>query len=174
MAGGDRQAFEGFYERYATLAFTLIRRILAQPAEVEDVLQEVFWQAWREAVTYDERRGSPEGWLLNKARSRAIGRVRAVRRRGETFVSAEGEVYDAGPSGAQANPGREAEDRVAARSALALLPEPQRRVLALAYFGGYTQEEIARRLGEPLGTVKTRMRAALERLRDHFGADRPS
>ncbi len=174
MAGGDRRAFEAFYDRYATLAFPLIRRILGQPAEAEDVLQEVFWQAWQEAAGYDARRGSPEAWLLVRARSRAIDRVRANRRRGEIFVSSGGDVSDVAPAGAQANPGREAEDRVAARSALALLPGPQRQVIELAYFGGYTQEEIARRLGEPLGTVKTRMRAGLESLRAHFGADRAS
>jgi RNA polymerase sigma-70 factor (ECF subfamily) len=173
MAARDHQAFEHFYDRYAPPAFSLIRRIVGHASEAEDVLQEVFWQAWQDAGSYDDRRGSPEAWLLTRARSRAIDRVRANRRRGETFVLSEGERgAGLGAAGAQGNPGQEAENRVTARSALALLSAPERRVLELAYFGGYTQEEIARNLGEPLGTVKSRMRTALERLRGIFGGSR--
>ncbi len=173
MAGGDRQAFGLFYDRLAPLAFGLIRRILVNESEAEEVLQEVFWQVWQDAGAYDERRGSPEAWVLNRARSRAIDRVRSIRRRSETFVApldrVAGEVA-ADPAG---NPAATAADRVSVRSALALLPDPQRQVIEMAYFGGLTQAEIAQRLGEPLGTVKTRMRMGLERLRSHFrGADR--
>ena len=172
MAGGDRQAFSTFYDRYATLAFTLIRRIIIQRAEAEEVLQELFWQVWVEAGSYDENRGSPEAWLLNRARSRAIDKLRSIRRRSETFVAplAEGTALDPAP-----NHGVRAEDQQLVETALALLPESQRRVIELAFYGGLTQSEIALRLGEPLGTIKTRMRLGLERLRGHFrAADRAS
>jgi len=170
IAAGDKQAFSDFYDRYASLAFPLIRRIVSQPAEAEEVLQEVFWQVWVEAGRYDEKRGSPEAWLLNRARSRAIDKLRSIRRRSETFVAplAEGTALDPAP-----NHGVRAEDQQLVETALALLPESQRRVIELAFYEGLTQSEIALRLGEPLGTIKTRMRLGLERLRGHFrGADR--
>jgi RNA polymerase sigma-70 factor, ECF subfamily len=169
MADGDRQAFADLYDRYARLAFGLIRRILPQPAEAEEVLQEVFWQAWTEAPGYDPERGTPEAWLLNRARSRAIDRVRALRRRGETFVATTDDAVARAPDDLAANPGVLAEERTLARSALALLPARERQVIELAFYEGLTQSEIARRLGEPLGTVKTRTRSGLERLRAHFG-----
>ncbi len=171
MAGGDRQAFSDFYDRYARLAFGLIRRIVGQEAEAEDVLQEVFWQVWQEAGRYDEGRGSPEAWLLNRARSRAIDKLRSIRRIGETFVAPVDERIAQQPAGTAANPGGLAEDRDILRTALALLPDPQRQVIELAFLGGLTHSEIARRLDQPLGTIKTRIRAGLERLRGHF---RPS
>jgi RNA polymerase sigma-70 factor (ECF subfamily) len=166
MAEGDGEAFSTFYTRYAALAFGLIRRILPQAPEAEDVLQEVFWQVWQEARRYDERRGSPEAWLLTRARSRAIDRLRSIRRRDETVVPLPtGRMQtEAGGGG----PGDLLEDQRRIQSALALLPEPQRQVIELAFWGGLTQSEIARRLDQPLGTVKTRMRAGLDRLRSHF------
>jgi RNA polymerase sigma-70 factor (ECF subfamily) len=170
MAGGDREAFAAFYDRYASLAFALIRRILPQPAEAEEVLQEVFWQAWTEAERYDGRRGSPEAWVLMRSRSRAIDRLRAIRRRGETFVTPVEETLAQTADRKTPSPGALAEDRKLVASALARLPDPQRRVIELAFFEGLTQAEIAERLGEPLGTVKTRTRAGLERLRGHFTA----
>jgi RNA polymerase sigma-70 factor (ECF subfamily) len=173
IAAGDRQAFSDFYDRYASLAFPLIRRIVSQPAEAEEVLQELFWQVWVEAGSYDENRGSPEAWLLNRARSRAIDKLRSIRRRSETFVAPLDEETAVGPPGATPNPASRAEDQKLVETALALLPEPQRRVIELAFYEGLTQSEIAPRLGEPLGTIKTRMRLGLERLRGHFrGADR--
>lgn len=167
MAGGDRQAFGDFYDRYATLAFTLIRRIVGQPADAEEVLQEVFWQAWRDASAYDEKKGSPEAWILNRARSRAIDKLRSIRRKEKTFVAPLIEEIGQPPQTA-ANPGSLAEDRTAVQTALGLLPERERRIIELAFFEGLTQSEIALRLGEPLGTIKTRMRSGLEWLRGHF------
>lgn len=168
MAGGDRQAFADLYDRYARLTFGLIRRILPQPVEAEEVLQEVFWQAWTEAPGYDPERGSPEAWLLNRARSRAIDRLRAIRRRGETFVTPLDDAVVRAPDDHASNPSVLAEDRTLARSALTLLPARERQVIELAFYEGLTQSEIARRLGEPLGTIKTRTRTGLERLRAHF------
>jgi RNA polymerase sigma-70 factor, ECF subfamily len=170
MAGGDREAFAAFYDRYSSLAFSMIRRILPQPAEAEEVLQEVFWQSWTEADRYDRRRGTPEAWVLMRCRSRAIDRLRVIRRRTETFVTSVDETLAQTPDGKTPSPGALAEDRKLLASALGGLPDPQRRVIELAFFEGLTQAEIAERLGEPLGTVKTRTRAGLERLRGHFTA----
>src|ERR671937_1854764 len=86
MAAGDRDAFARFYDRYAPLVYPLIVKIVRTPPDAADVLQEVFWESWQMARTYDPRRGSPEAWIVTRARSRAIDRVRSVRRRGETFV----------------------------------------------------------------------------------------
>jgi len=168
MAAGDRQAFGDFYDRYATLAFTLIRRIVGQPADAEEVLQEVFWQAWRDASAYDEEKGAPEAWILNRARSRAIDKLRSIRRKEETFVAPLIEEIGRPAQAPAQNPGSLAEDRTAVQTALQLLPERERRIIELAFFEGLTQSEIALRLGEPLGTIKTRMRSGLERLRGHF------
>ena len=129
MAGGDRHAFAAFYDRFADLAFSLIRRILPHPPDAEDVLQEVFWQAWLDAGAYDPSRGSPEAWLLNRARSRAIDRFRAVRRRGETFVTAMDETMAQAPDAAAPDPAVRAEDRARVETALGILPTPQRQVI---------------------------------------------
>lgn len=170
MAGGDREAFSDFYGRYASLAFALLRRILIRQEEAEEALQEVFWQIWVEASTYDERRGSPEAWLLNRARSRAIDMLRSIRRRRETFVAPLDEQTAVASPNRAPSPGSQPEDRLLVETALALLSGPQREVIELAFYEGLTQSEIALRLGEPLGTIKTRMRLGLERLRGYFRA----
>src|SRR5215831_7313028 len=87
MAAGDRDAFARFYDRYSPLVFPLILRIVRDRADAADVLQEVFWEAWQGASAYDAGRGSPEAWMITRARTRAIDRIRAVRRRSETFVA---------------------------------------------------------------------------------------
>jgi RNA polymerase sigma-70 factor (ECF subfamily) len=138
MAEGDRDAFRQLYDRHAREVYPLILKIVGDPADAADVLQEVFWEAWQTAASYDSARGTAEAWLFMRARTRAIDRLRSVRRRGETFVAALDER----------------------------LTDAQQEVLALAYYAGLTQTEIAQRLQQPLGTVKTRIRQALERLRE--------
>jgi len=165
VAQGDREAFGRFYDAFAGLALGLIRRILRDPAASEEVLQEVFWQIWLEAGRYDPRRGSPEAWVVMRAKARAIDRLRAIRRREKTFVAPVDEAVTRSSEAPGENPGVAAETRGLVRSALDGLPEAQRRVVELAFFEGLTQSEIASRLGEPLGTVKTRARLGLERLR---------
>jgi len=133
------------------------------------VLQEVFWQVWREAPAYDPGRGSPEAWLVMRARTRAIDKVRSIRRKEQTFVAPVAEGTARADPERREDPGLQAEDRELVEGALARLPEAQRRVIELSFFEGLTQVEIAARLREPLGTVKTRARLALERLRTIFG-----
>jgi RNA polymerase sigma-70 factor (ECF subfamily) len=169
MAGGDRDAFARFYDRYAPLVFPLILRIVRGREDGAEVLQEVFWEAWRGAASYDRARGSPEAWLVTKARARAIDRVRSVRRRGGTFVAPLDEAVAAAPAEPGPDAAERAEGRGIVQGALARLPEPQREVIELAYYGGLTQTEIAERLKQPLGTVKTRIRLGLERLREVMG-----
>jgi RNA polymerase sigma-70 factor, ECF subfamily len=166
MAAGDREAFGTFYDRYAPLVYPLIVRIVRDRSDAADVLQDVFWEAWQGATTYDPARGSPEAWMITRARARAIDRVRALRRRGETFAPPLDEGLAAAPAEAGGDAAERAEDRGLVLSALGGLPPAQREAIELAYYAGLTQSEIAERLKQPLGTVKTRIRLGLERLRD--------
>lgn len=164
IARGDRQAFGRFYDRYVSLVFTFAMRILRERSAAEDLLQEVFLQTWREAGNYDRDRGSPEAWMITMTRSRGIDKLRSIRRRERSFVSME----NPGEQEQSEKPVSEesaSDARLTVNSALTKLPEAQRKVLEMAYFDGLTQSEIAARLKEPLGTVKTRMRAGMERLR---------
>jgi RNA polymerase sigma-70 factor (ECF subfamily) len=140
-------------------------RMLRMSSDAEDLLQEVFVQVWHQAHRYSEERGSPEAWIVNIARSRAIDKLRSIRRMERSFVltddPAKAESSDNVESSAA-----ESETKLTMTSALANLPEAQRKVLELAYFDGLSQSEIADRLKEPLGTVKTRMRSGIQRLRD--------
>jgi RNA polymerase sigma-70 factor, ECF subfamily len=174
IAAGDRDAFSRFYDLLAPTAFGLIRRVLRDPEAAAEVLQEVFWQVWREAPQYDAGRGSPEAWLVMRAKTRAIDRLRSMRRRDRTFVAPVDESVARSSEEPAENPAVVAEDRTLVQTALAQLPEPQRRVIELAFFDGLTQSEIAARLGEPLGTVKTRARLGLERLRGALRGERVS
>jgi RNA polymerase sigma-70 factor (ECF subfamily) len=174
IAAGDRDAFSRFYDLLAPTAFGLIRRVLRDPEAAAEVLQEVFWQVWREAPQYDPKRGSPEAWLVMRAKTRAIDRLRSIRRRDRTFVAPVDESVARSSEEPAENPAVVAEDRELVHTALAQLPEPQRRVIEMAFFEGLTQSEIAIRLREPLGTVKTRARLGLERLRGALRGQRVS
>jgi len=160
LTGGDAAALGEFYDRYAGLVNGLALRILRNPAEAEDVVQEVFVQVWRQAERFDPARGSPEAWLCTIARTRALDRLRRRASRRE-------DPADAAP-GASAPP--RTEEALAVRKALEGLSADQRHALELAYYEGLTHTEIAARLGEPLGTVKTRIRTAMIRLRDVLGS----
>jgi RNA polymerase sigma-70 factor (ECF subfamily) len=174
IAAGDRDAFSRFYDLTAPMAFGLIRRVLRDPEAAAEVLQEVFWQVWQDASRYDPARGTPEAWLVMRAKTRAIDRLRSIRRRDRTFVAPLDESVAQRREDQAPNPAVVAEDRGLIQTALAQLPEAQRRVIELAFFEGLTQSEIAARLGEPLGTVKTRARLGLDRLRAALGGERLS
>jgi RNA polymerase sigma-70 factor (ECF subfamily) len=172
MAAGDREAFSRFYDAFAGPVLGLIRRVLRDAGASEEVLQEVFWQIWQDAPRYDPQRGAPEAWLFMRAKSRAIDKLRSVRRREKTFVRPVDESIARASAAGSEDPGGAAEERGVIQSALAQLPVVQRRVIELAFFEGLTQSEISTRLGEPLGTVKTRARLALERLRGILRGER--
>ena len=159
LTGGDAAALGEFYDRFAGLVNGLALRILRNTTEAEDVVQEVFIQVWRQAERFDPSRGSPEAWLCTIARTRALDRLRRRTARRE-------EASDAAP-GVSAVP--RTEEALAVRKALEGLSADQRHALELAYYEGLTHTEIAARLGEPLGTVKTRIRTAMIRLRDVLG-----
>jgi RNA polymerase sigma-70 factor, ECF subfamily len=168
VANQDRDAFSQLYDRFSTLVFTLAMRMLKARSDAEDLLQEVFVQVWRQAQSYSAERGSPEAWIVNIARSRAIDKIRSIRRRERSLVLTD-DPSRAESSDNVESSAAESETRLAMNSALANLPEAQRKVLELAYFAGLTQTEIATRLAEPLGTVKTRMRSGIQRLREMLG-----
>lgn len=164
VSRGDEQALAQLYDNYRVILFGLLVRILNSREEAEDVLQEVFLQVWRRAKDFDETRGKPFTWLVTLARSRAIDRLRSLGARDRVAQAsvreASEEVSDA------AFDTFRSEQRTLVTSALSQLPEEQKRPLVLAYFDGLTQSEIAANLGAPLGTVKTRMRAGMIKLRE--------
>jgi len=166
MAAGDRDAFAVFYDHYAPVVFPLILRIVRERADARDVLQEVFWVAWRDAPAYDSTRGSPEAWMVTRARTRAIDRIRSTRRWSETFVAPLDDGIAAAPRESAPDAAELAADRGTVMTALDQLPDAQRAVIELAYYTGLTQTEIAERLKQALGTVKTRIQLGLERLRE--------
>jgi len=164
VAGGDEHALAALYDRYRLILFGLILRILHSHQEAEDVLQEVFLQVWRRAADFDEARGRPFTWLVTLARSRAIDRLRALGSRERTAQEAARDVTESISDAA--DDAVRSEQAEIVRGALGELPEEQRRTLLLAYFDGLTQTEIAERLNTPLGTVKTRMRSGMIKLRE--------
>jgi RNA polymerase sigma-70 factor (ECF subfamily) len=163
MAEGDAEAFARFYDRYAPLIYPLILRILTDPAEAAECLHDVFWEARQHARTYDAARATLDAWLVTRARGRAIERMRATRRR---RASPPLETRAAAPSDVSPLERSPAVDRSVLTRVFERLPDPQREALELAYYGGLTQTEITSRLKQPLGTVKTRLRLALDRLRE--------
>lgn len=172
MAAGDAEAFRRFHERYAGLLYAAIHRILDNPADTEEVLQEVLNSLWRKADQYHPGRGRPVTWLTSTARNRAIDRLR-VRQRQTRLKNAYTEAIGVFHRGTAMVAGPEAAMRRdacrAVRSAVMDLTEIQREAIEKVYFEGLTQQEIADQLGEPLGTVKARIRRGLAKLRETIG-----
>jgi RNA polymerase sigma-70 factor (ECF subfamily) len=163
VADGDELAFAGLYDELAASVYGTARRIVRDPALAEEIAQEAFVQLWRTAPRFDPRRGSVRGWALTIARRRAVDRVRSEQasRRREL-----GDVQAAlPPSDDPADATVVALDGERARRAVSALSDVQRQALELAFFDGLTHVEVAERLGLPLGTVKTRIRDGLLRLR---------
>jgi RNA polymerase sigma-70 factor (ECF subfamily) len=175
IAAGDEQALGTLYDRWSPLVFSLCVHVLGDDDEAEEAVEETFWQAWRQAARYDITRGAVSTWLTTIARSRALDRLRAKRRRQEDAMSDLSEtkraaVEETARRGDDPASGAEVSERRAlVRQALLGLPPEQREVLELAYFRGLSQTEIAERTGQPLGTIKTRVRLAMEKLRDRLG-----
>ena len=168
VARGDQNAFAAVYDRSAAQVFGLVRRVIRDPAQSEEVTQEVMLEVWRSASRFDPHRGSAMDWLMTLAHRRAVDRIRSGQ------AAAEREVRAAAATG----PGydmvaEKVETRLDAqrvRRCLESLTDLQRESLTLAFYGGYTYREVAGLLGVATGTVKTRMRDGLIRLRDCLGA----
>ncbi len=162
VRAGDREAFAALFDRHAPVVLGLLVRILGSRPESEEVLQEVFLQAWRQSDRYDPARSTPRGWLLVLARSRALDLVRSreSRKRREAVTSVAPEIAPVGTDGLEE---RERQEQVS--SALGLLPSEQRRCIELAFFEGLTHTQIASRLDAPLGTVKSRIHLGMSKLR---------
>lgn len=169
-AKGDQAAFGLLYDKTSPRIYGLILRVLGDRGSAEEVTLDVFTQVWRDAGRYDAVRGSPSSWLLTLARSRAIDRLRAgmaERKRRAPLETAEALPHE-GEDPEQSSVGYERQRLV--RDALAELASDQRDAITLAYFSGLSQSEIAAKLGLPLGTVKTRIRLGMIKLRDVLAA----
>ena len=170
-AQGDQRAFAELYDMMSARVFGLILRVVVDRSQSEEVLQEVFLEAWQTATSFDTDRGRARSWLLTIAHRRAVDRVRASQAsRRRDLVAGARDLAESRPA---------VDDEVAllidagsAISALNELPELQRLAIVLAYFGGYSQSEIAALLDTPLGTIKTRIRDGLSRLRRELEAAR--
>jgi RNA polymerase sigma-70 factor, ECF subfamily len=168
MMAGDESALAALYDRYSGMLFAMLLRILRDRHAAEEVLQDLFLQLWRNASSFDVSRGTLPAWLMVIGRNRAISRLR---RRDSRETPEDVEAW---PANAVASPvDIEGEMQRAQlveklRTAMAALPAEQREAVELAYFEGMTQTEIAERTGSPLGTVKSRVRAALQSLRELF------
>jgi RNA polymerase sigma-70 factor (ECF subfamily) len=165
VAEKDADALEVLYDRYGKVAYSLARRILTDEVLAQDVVQEVFLSLWRNAHRFDAGRGTLATYLLSMTHHRAVDVVRREENLRRRRTSDEVLEFQPDP-----NPGVEAEAEAAGRraevrAALVQLPPAQREALALAYFGGYTQREVASLVGVPLGTVKTRMAAGMRKLK---------
>lgn len=168
VAKGDQQAFAELYDRYADRLYGVIRKVVRDPAQSEEVAQEVFVEAWRQARRYDSNKGAVATWLMTMAHRRAIDRVRssqASRDREERVSDREiDRPFDETAEHVETNLEHEQ-----VRAALDELTDLQREAIELAYYGGNTYRETAELLDAPLGTVKTRLRDGLIRLRDTLG-----
>jgi RNA polymerase sigma-70 factor (ECF subfamily) len=170
VARGDEQAFAELYQRVGAAVFGLVGKVVRNPAQSEEVTQEVFVELWRTAARFDPARGTARSWIMTCAHRRAVDRVRSAERAARRDDLAgrrdQGRPYDEVAEQVETSLEREH-----VRRGLDALTELQREAVVLAYYGGYTHREIAELLGVPSGTVKTRLRDGLIRLRDHLGVD---
>lgn len=174
IANGDRDCFRQLHDRYEGLLFTTIFKVLNDRQDSEEVLQETFFNLWRKAGLYASGRGRPVTWLASLARNRAIDRIRSKQRRARLRDALETDAasfsLSDSPIDGRAAATRRDECR-AVRAAVIELTPIQREAIEMAYFHGLTQQEIAEKLGEPVGTVKARIRRGMRRLRVIYGTE---
>ena len=166
VARGDADAFDAVYDQVAASVFGIVRRVVRDPAQSEEVTQDVLLEVWRNAANFDPGRGSATAWVMTLAHRRAVDRVRSVQKESERERRTA--VTDV-PFDEVAEAVESSLERERVRRCLGSLTELQRESVTLAYYGGYTYSQVASLLGVPGGTVKTRMRDALIRLRDCLG-----
>jgi RNA polymerase sigma-70 factor, ECF subfamily len=162
----DPEAFAVFYDRHGGVAYSLAYRIVGEKAAAEDVTQEAFISIWRSGARFDRARGSVRSWMLSIVRNRAIDALRSRAGKAPKLTFDDDEILEQRPSAERTE--EEAmrnETASEIRGVLGGLPGEQSKVIELAYFGGFSQSEISRMLGVPLGTVKGRMRLGLEKIR---------
>ncbi len=168
VARGDQDAFERLYDRIAGSVMGVVRRVLRDPAQSEEVTQEVLTEIWRTAARFDPERGGASTWVLTMAHRRAVDRVRSAQSATDRDLRVA--LLDHTPEYDQVAEAVEARlEAEQVRKAMESLTELQREAVRLAYYGGYTQREVSELLGVPLGTIKTRLRDGLIRLRDALG-----
>jgi RNA polymerase sigma-70 factor, ECF subfamily len=166
IAQGDRQAFSQLYDRYSGVLYSTTIRILKDPEEASDVLQDVFLQIWEKAGSYDPKLGKPFNWALTLTRNKAIDRLRSLKRRYSFIEEVTQELADSGHPRSPWNEEFMSSERAALiRAAVETLPLEQRQAIEMAFLGGLTQNEIAQALQQPLGTVKARIRRGMLKLR---------
>jgi len=168
IGDGDVRSFELLYERFGALVYSTALHTLADTQAAEDVTQEIFVRLWRRPDHFDPARGRFVTWLLSVTRNRAVDELRSRGRRRRLATDPPEAAENSADPDAQDDPEAAAvaaDDRAAVREALRGLPKEQRLALEMAYFGGLTQSEIAETLGQPLGTVKTRIRLGMQKMR---------
>jgi RNA polymerase sigma-70 factor, ECF subfamily len=171
IRAGERAAVDDLYQRFRRPAYALARRVLADDGLAEDVLQDVFVSVWRDPAAFDRARGSVASWLLAMVHHKAVDSVRREEAQRRCRARADDDLVLSAPTSAR-DVEEDAVTRMVServRLALGVLPSLQREALTLAYYGGYTQREVAALTGAPLGTVKTRMLAGMRRLREELG-----
>jgi RNA polymerase sigma-70 factor (ECF subfamily) len=169
MRGGDEGALATLYDRWSDRVYSLAAHLLRDKRDAEDIVEETFWQAWRGAAQFDADRGSVGTWLLTICRSRALDRLRARRRKPEDVALDDAPPIEDPHGDPMAAMVTNETGRIV-RAALAELPAEQRQALEMAYFRGLSQSEISEATGQPLGTIKTRVRLAMVKLREKLGA----
>jgi RNA polymerase sigma-70 factor (ECF subfamily) len=167
IARRDREAFSQLYDRYAGVLYSTVMRVLNNPDEANDLLQEVFVQVWDESTAYDPALGNPFNWALTMTRNKAIGRLRALRRQYAFFAEITGES-EVETGDVSTTPGGVFTQGQAAlvRAALATIPYEQRQAIEMAFLGGMSADQIAEALGQPIETITARIRRGMLRLRE--------
>ena len=170
IARGEKDALEAFYDQYARQVFSLARYMLKEESLAEEATQDIFLNLWLKAASYNPERGAPKPWFMSVAHHRIIDVIKARKRRGQSMNQVPHELLDLHPSDRPSTEDQVQQtlSREQVISVLATLPEGQREVIVMAYFEGYSQSEIASKLDQPLGTVKTRIRLAMQKLRAAF------